>query len=269
VEAGAASIPWTKRLRHYTRGDLATSLTQSLAGYGPDAFGVQPAERVHFAVQISRQTAPTPSLVASIPLHSPERRRLLEHGWQRSGSYCLRTFADAASAVAAILDAYAVVYGPVGDEKGWNIVTPALRPRTPWPEPWTGEEQPVDGETERPHPFAFAVAGRGTDRRVSRAAKGVFGVAVGLFITWAALQSFIGSAHWTVDPEVVAVVLVGCVVISTAVALSGVPDAILRRGEYAWGRSIIRRAQITFAFAALPAIAWALVVITRLGTPPR
>jgi len=152
-------VPWTKRRRRYSRDELLTSLTQSLEGYGPDRYSIEPAERMRFAVQVGRSMEPIRTLVLSIPGRlTPERRRLLDHGWQRASSgstpYFRRAVPDAGAASAAIIEAYSTVYGAVGDERGWNIVAPALRPRVAWPEPWTGEEQPIGrtGPATAPRP---------------------------------------------------------------------------------------------------------------------
>jgi hypothetical protein len=259
-------VPWTKRRHHYARDDLASSLTQSLAGYGPDNYIVQPAEHVRFAVQILRGRRPSPSLVASIPLGSaPARRLLLDNGWDRVAVghtfYARRTFAQAAGAVAAILEAYTIVYGAVGDDKGWNIVAPALRPRTPWPEPWTGEEEPVEPDDGIGPASTASIRWGGTWEIRTKPARAVFGVAVGLFCAWAALQSFTRSAGATIEPGPRIAVVIGCVVLSATVAISGFSDAIVRRGQYMWGNSISARALITFAFASVPAIIWAIVLI--------
>lgn len=269
----AGSVPWTKRRRHYTRDELSLSLTQSLQGYGPDQFSVQPAERVRFAVQFLREIGQPRSLVASIPLgHARVRRRLLDHGWEHvsvgASRYARRSFAAAAVAVAAILDAYSIAYGAVGDDKGWNIVTPAFRPRTVWLEPWTGEEEPIEATEDDILGASLATHGSDENRTRGKVPAAAFGIGVGAFCAWAALQSFTASAGWTVGPGAVIVVVAGCVVLSTAVAISDFPDGIVRRVAYMWGASMTSRALTTFAFAAIPAIVWAILLIRALGTPP-
>jgi hypothetical protein len=178
-------VPWTKRRHHYTREELALSLTQTLGGYGPDMYCVQPAERVRFAVQLTRRAIPGPSILASVPDGSHrERRSLLAHGWTRSSvgrtRYFQRSFADGPAAAAAILEAYAVVYGAVGDDRGWNIVAPALRPRQPWREPWTGEETPIGNDLAQ-SPRSVTISNRIVPGELMEAELGlgrVFGVGV-------------------------------------------------------------------------------------------
>jgi len=96
----------------------------------------------------------------------------------------------------------------------------------------------------------------------------VFGVLNGLFCAWAALQSF-GHAGWTISMALVVAVLGGCVVLASAVAISLLPDAAVRRGAYLWGDSLVTRAWINFAFGALPAIVWAMLLIHQLAAGPR
>jgi NADH:ubiquinone oxidoreductase subunit 6 (subunit J) len=95
----------------------------------------------------------------------------------------------------------------------------------------------------------------------------VFGVAVGLFNAWAALQSFVGHAGWTVGAVLTLLIIAGCVATSTAVALSSLPDAMVRRTAYMWGDSIFTRGLIAFAFASIPALIWGIVLIELFGTP--
>jgi MFS family permease len=99
--------------------------------------------------------------------------------------------------------------------------------------------------------------------------KAAIGLAIGLFITWAALQSLVFRSGMTLELWVVALVVVGCVVLASAVVMSPLPDAIVRRSAYMWGSSIFVRAAIAFGFAGLPAIVWAIAVISVLRTRPR
>ena len=95
-----------------------------------------------------------------------------------------------------------------------------------------------------------------------------FGVVVGLVCAWSAFQSFGSYSGWTVGPLPAVLVLVGSVLLSTMVAISGLTDAVVRRTAYMWGDSIITRTAISFAFAALPAIVWGIAVILLLGVRP-
>jgi hypothetical protein len=94
------------------------------------------------------------------------------------------------------------------------------------------------------------------------------GLAIGVLITWASMQSLVFRSGKTVELWVVALVLVGCVVLATAVVMSPLPHAVARRTAYMWGSSIFVRGLLTFAFAAVPAIIWAMVVISLFGTRP-
>jgi len=275
VEPRSEHVPWTQRRHRYARDELTLSLTQSLQGYGPDRYSVQPAEHIRFAVQLVRRMEPVPTLLASIPVGSRrERRVLLDHGWERTLSgrtgYYVQSFVAPEAAAASIVDAYTLVYGSVGDELGWNIVTQAFRPRPiRWRGPWTGEEDPVRNADERPAPKPWEeVEPRGSRSIPARTSRAISGVAIGLLCTWAALQSFVSHYGWAVGMPAIVLVAVGSVLLASLVAISPLPDAVARRTESVWGDSIMTRALLLFSFGALPAIAWSILVIRVFGTPP-
>jgi hypothetical protein len=98
-------------------------------------------------------------------------------------------------------------------------------------------------------------------------ARAAFGLAVGLLCAWAAWQSLVNRADRTIEPWVAVALVAGCVLLAVIVSISWLPDAVVRRSAYMWGSSIVVRALITFAFAGLPAIVWAIAVISLFGTP--
>ena len=272
-----ATVPWTKRRHHYSREDLALSLSQSLDGFGPDNYLLQPAEHVRFVVQVARQKMGTPSLQVSIPVGSaPARRRLVDHGWERvlvgRTPYFRRIFAEPSRALRAILEAYATVYGSVGDDKGWNIVSPAMRPRTPWPEPWIGEEEPVDASPDDLHPVgpgpiqpsprweAIGATGvtRGPRRPVRAAVMGLIALGIGgLFIT---SGGRVTMPLWTWPLLLAGATILGLLA-QRAIARTSVPQ---KYAEF-WGTGALGRFAVEAAFAGCAALAWGLLVSLAFG----
>ena len=60
----------------------------------------------------------------------------------------------------------------------------------------------------------------------------LLGVAVGLFCAWAAMQSYLGSAAWTIGPVAAAAVALGCPFVAALIAYTGLARRLVARSAY-------------------------------------
>jgi hypothetical protein len=91
-------------------------------------------------------------------------------------------------------------------------------------------------------------------------------VAVGLFCSWATLQSF-GSAHgWTIGPALTIAVVAFEVASAFAVSLTEVPGRFARASAEFWEGGALTRLVVVASFYACASIASGTALVLIFGT---
>lgn len=131
---GEPHVPWMKTLRHSTRDEVVAVLTDALTPPFTRAdaatITLAPIERVRFAITLVPgaedgrvwldATIPAPSGASG---HA--RRVLAAHGWTAPTGPGTRSYRRRLTtpdeAMSVVLEAYSLVHGSVGDDRGWMI----------------------------------------------------------------------------------------------------------------------------------------------------
>jgi hypothetical protein len=258
--------------RHFGRTELATAIAESFGGAGPDSYAVGPLLRVRFLTQIVRQWVDGRTMLdAAIPMPSgrglTDRRILADRGWTRprgrEARYYRRRFVDANDAFAGIISAYEAVYGTVGDDRGWTIRERWRPEDPPWDAArWTGQLADLVGRTMRP----AADTGGSDDREPARPQDVAKASLVGLFCSWATLQSF-GPAHgFMLEPALVIAIVVAELASAIAVSLTAVPRKLANANAAFWGGGAVTRAITAGSVYACASIASGMALVVLFAT---
>jgi hypothetical protein len=243
---------------------MGLCLSESLEGIGPDRFGIAPAGRQRFTVQIHRVAALGGFVLeAMIPASHPDRQVLVARGWaaqgSRGGRYFHRDFSSADAAVDGVVDALSAVYGTVGDENGWSVVATVQHGDPAWIGGiWSGDESTIAGLTTAP----------AEGRSVSRPIAALVGAVDGLGSAGFVLYSFVSVQGWGVDPLPTMAIVVGCPVVAMAVSLSPFPQTLGRGGAYLWGDGVGSWLFFAAAFSFIGAFFYGAAIVSNFGTSP-
>jgi hypothetical protein len=93
-------------------------------------------------------------------------------------------------------------------------------------------------------------------------------VAVGVFCSWAVLQSFVNASNWRLEPARVAAVVVGGTLIPVLVSLTPAPLRFARPSVEFFEGGAVTRAFVTGAVYGCASLAWGIAVVLLLGTSP-
>jgi hypothetical protein len=267
----SAADPITKP-RHFGRTELAIALGESFGGAGPNSYSVGPLMRIRFLTQIVRRSVDGRTMLdAAIPMPSGrgaiDRRILADRGWARprgrGARYYRRRFADAEEAFAGIISAYEAVYGTVGDDRGWTI-REDWRPSDPaWDAAhWIGQEADVVGRSMWP----AAATGGIDDKQPWRLGRIAGSALVGLFCSWATLQSFGHAAGWTMDPVLIVAIVVVELASAIAVSLTDVPQKLANASATFWGGGAVTSAIVAGSVYACASIASGMALVVLFAT---
>lgn len=92
--------------------------------------------------------------------------------------------------------------------------------------------------------------------------------AVGLFCSWAVLQSFVGHSRWALEPGALAAIVARGTLLPVLVSPSALPQKLGRAYADFWETGAGTRAMVRASVYGCVSIAWGIALVTLLGTPP-
>jgi hypothetical protein len=96
----------------------------------------------------------------------------------------------------------------------------------------------------------------------------LFAAAVGLFCSWAVLQSFVGHSGWTLGLAPLVAIVVGGTLLPVLVSPMALPDKLARAYAEFWETGAGTRALVRASVYGCISIAWGIALVTVLGVRP-
>jgi hypothetical protein len=94
----------------------------------------------------------------------------------------------------------------------------------------------------------------------------LFAAAVGLFCSWAVLQSLVFNGPWKLDPVVAVAVVVGGSLLPVLVSPMALPHKLARAYAEFWEMGAGTRALARASVYGCVSIGWGIALVTLLGT---